>query len=235
MGMHWGALESVPHFIVGVVLIDINKYMGQYYKGRKIGTCENMYFMRLEEAQRLAAMGARDDDGILFSDYLKDNVTRWRFPFPTEDDGVHQDCIHDKGFNLPAGGIEMSHDTIAVHNQHQGGGYGFNIILPCPHSKEFKELQMGVTSEARIKVSTGGAGEQFLTVRYQAIRDGQEKTIFECARCGSAQRFSDDEIVKLKARAMEYFAPYDCTDKNAGYAGNQGLYDYAMKIIARIK
>lgn len=209
-----------------------------------------MYYMRLSEGKELARIGAKDDDGISFKEYLSDGVTRFRFPFPTEDllqgedaggdkDGGDIEAMqkaYNKGFDIPAGGIEVNHGTICVHNKHETGGYGMNIMLPCPYSKEFKEADI-------LKTSAGGAGEQFLSVKYQGMRykdennTGElvEKTIFACARCGSQQRFGDDDVAKIKERATEYFKVYDTTGKNESYDGNQGLYDYAMKIIARIK
>lgn len=210
--------------------------MGQYYKGEKIGTCDTMYYMRLGRAKQLAELGARDDDKIAFSDYLKDNVTKWRFAFPDEDthDTVQQNrWAHDKTFMLPAGGVEVSHDTITIHNEHKKGGHGINIFVPCPHSKEFN-----------IKMSSGGAGEQFVGVLFQAMRDHiggdgkivrKEKTIFQCARCGAMQRFSDEDIEKIKARTKEYFEVYNMKDKNPTYKGDQARYDYAMEVINRIK
>jgi len=206
--------------------------MGQYYKGKKIGTCESMYYMRLSEAQELAKQGARDDDGITFESYLTDNATMFRFPFPDEDEGIPANCQYDKGFNIPAGDLEdVGHSTICVGNTHKNGFHNMNIMIPCPYSKDFKDLIL----DGKVKQSNGGAGEQFLTVRFQAIRDGKEKTIFECSRCGQLQRFSDDDIDKIKERAKEYFECYNREGKNLSYKGDQGLYDQAIKIINRIK
>lgn len=208
--------------------------MGQYYKKSKIGTCEAMYYMRLEEAEKLASMGAKDDDGIAFASYITDEATFFRFPFPTEDGETHETLVsapHDKCFVIPAGGVDVGHQAISLYNKRTDGSNGMAITIPCPHSSEYRTLIM----HGDISQSYGGAGEQALSVRYQAIRDGKEKTLFECARCGQLQRFDDDDIAKIKARATEYFAGYDCTGKNEGYNGNQGLYDYAMEIIKRIK
>ena len=201
--------------------------------------------MRISEARELARLGARDNDGIAFADYLKDGVTRFRFPFPQEDllDGGDNDGgdiramqkEHSKGFDIPAGGVEVNHATTCHHNTHKNGGHGINIFVPCPYSKEFRD--------AGLKTSVGGPGEQWLTVKYQAMRHEDETktgpmsecTIFACARCEQEQRFDLETTEKIKARAREYFASYDTTGKNEGYnGGNQGLFDNAMKIIARI-
>lgn len=200
--------------------------MGQYYKGEKIGTCESMYYMRLETAKELAERGECDDDGIAFKSYLSDNVTRFRFPFPDEDGGIKADCKYDKGFDLPAASITVDHDRLCFHNTHANGGYGINVFIPCPHSKEFKDQGIGI--------SNGGAGEQFVTVRFQAIRNGEEKTIFACARCGKQQCFDTSQITVIKERATEYFEAYK-PRTNDPKSGNKGLYNYANKVIALIK
>lgn len=209
--------------------------MGQYLKDRKIGTYNSMYYMRLEEAQERAQRGEADDDGIKFSEYLADNDTRWRFPFPDEDQGLPADARYDKGFDLPAGiPNEVQHGHFWVSNEHKNGGHGMNIKLPCPHSEEFGALGL--------KVSLGGAREQFVTVRYQALRkddesasEFKEKTIFACARCGQEQFFSDAAIAALKRRALAYFKHYGGNGDAGGSAANQGLQNYAIEIIKRIK
>ena len=200
--------------------------MGQYYKKNKIGTCECMYYLTLAEAQVLASKGARDDDDIAFKEYLEDNTTRFRFPFPDEDNtagSVDLFMAHNgkrepfKTFLLPCP-IEINHDDICISNSHPGGGYNVNIFLPCLHSKEFNALN--------IRTSQGGAGEQFIGVEFQAIREGKIKTIFKCARCRQSQRFDDSDNEKIKERAKEYFSVYE--------KSNPGQFDYAMKVIERI-
>lgn len=186
-----------------------------------------MYYMRLEEAKKLADMGEEDDDRIKFSEYLSDNVTMWRFPFPDEDEMIASEfvnAVYDKGFNLPVGDVEVNHAEICVHNTHKGGGYGVNIFLPCPNSKE-----------ATYRMSNNGAGEQFLRVRFQAIRNGEEKTIFECARCGQLQRFSDEDVAKIKERAMEYYEVYKKKGESKADEADRGIYEYAVKVIERFK
>ena len=193
--------------------------MGQYFRGDKIGTCENMYYLTLREAQKMAALGLADDDGITFEEMLKDNTTRFRFAWPNEDNlkGNFVEREQFKTFNLPCP-IEINHDEITVHSSHKNKGHGINIWIPCPHSKEFN-----------LKTSVGGAGEQFINVIFQAIRDGVETTIFACSRCGNCQRFSSDEIKRIKNRALEYFSVY--TREN----GNKDLYEYALEVIERIR
>ena len=79
--------------------------MAKYLKDRKIGTCENMYYLRLDEAKEYAKLGISDDDNQIFKEYLEDNQTRFRFAWPEEDrtsfeiDGDKRK--YDKSFSLP--------------------------------------------------------------------------------------------------------------------------------------
>jgi hypothetical protein len=206
--------------------------MGQYLGDRKIGTCESMYYMRLEEAEQLAKEGKRDNDGISFEDYIKDNTTRFRFPFPDEDAGIPDDCKYNKSFMIPCSPDleEVGHTTICLSSQTNGSGQNVNIIIPCPHDPKFKELG----------IKTSPIGQQYLNVTMEAIRDGKRKTIFECARCGQAQRFDDADIVKIKAHALAHFESYrlDYLDpdthtwKPDEHAIRQ--LEYAKKVLDRI-
>lgn len=196
--------------------------MGQYYKGRKIGTCETMYYMGIEEARYLADFGEKDDDGITFKEYLEDGITRWRFPWPKEQHDKQTDI---RMFSIPAGDIEIDHDDLCFHNTHITAGYGINIFVPCPHSKEFKDKGL--------RTSQGGLGEQWIIIKYEGMRPvspGSKeltlKTIFSCARCDNEFRLHDYDVLKVKQRAIEHFELY----KN-----QQNVYNYAMEVINRIK
>lgn len=207
--------------------------MGQYLNGNKIGTCESMYYMRLQTAQELAKQGRADDDGISFKSYLSDNQTKWRFPFPDEDKGIPADCQYNKGFLVPADNIEIDHSDICIHNAIDGV-HGFNIFLPCPYSKAWQEKG--------ISTSLGGVGRQFFKVVMEGLRDddrgGREvKTIYECARCDSMFRLDEVDTQLLKQQAIEYYEVYKPVISIEGkeIGGNKGLYEYAMKVIDRIK
>lgn len=207
--------------------------MGQYYKDHKIGTCEDMYYMRLDEARKLAARGERDNDGISFIDYLKDNQTRWRFPWPDEDNTnfftTGGKRHYERSFMVACPeSLKVDHDGITVSNSHEGGGYNVNIFLPCPHDPAFAELHL--------ETSFGGAGQQFLEVRMQAIREDKEKTIFACARCGKLQRFSDEDVQKIKEASREHYAVYKRESEELyKTGGNKGLYEFAEKVIDRLQ
>lgn len=189
--------------------------MGQYYKGNKIGTCENMYYLTREEAERLAAQGQADDDGITFKEYLTDNETCWRFPWPGNDEKKEP----FRSFDVPCSLPTLLHGDKVVYMSLPSGGYGFNVFFPCPYSKDFT-----------LKTSTGGAGRVFLSVSMEVIRDGAVHTLFKCPHCGKSQYFDDPaELAALKKEALEYYSVYNHEN------GNKGLYEYAVKIINLIK
>lgn len=185
--------------------------MGQYYKDVKIGTCESMYYLRLDEALSLAKMGLKDDDGIPFSVYVSDEVTRFRFPFPDEDGKtlIGEEIKYDRGVPLYTGGIEILHKKICLSN-FPAYTHNVNIFLPCPYSEEFKAKG--------IEISRGGAGESVLVVKMEGMRNGKRKAIFSCARCGEPQTLKDDDVVKLKEYNMEvYKETRDEDSRNAFY------------------
>lgn len=201
--------------------------MGQYLNGGKIGTCENMYYMRIDEAEKLANMGARDDDGISFAEYLIDGVTRFRFRFPDEDLLDHDVLVgkdFKKGFMVPAGGIEAGQ----LHGRltHSTGGAGnVNIFIPCPYSNEFK--QSGLAHSP--------IGEQRFVVLFEAYREKKLRTIFACQLCDEMFWLPEEAVAQLKARAREYYEAYNTIGKNPEYKGDQELYKYAMQVIDRIQ
>lgn len=226
--------------------------MGQYYKKSKIGTCECMYYLRLEQAQQLAKQGESDDDGIRFEEYLNDGQTKFRFPFPDEDlafsmkDTPRPDLAnYNRGFKIPAGVVkDIEHSTICLSNEHKGGGHNVNIMLPCPHDKKFKDITL-----AGANLSCGGAGEQYLNIVMEAMRpDGEngeliKRTIFECARCGAMFRMDLEDTKKLKEYLKErYNEPkegnhyhHDKETAKIMYEQAKSEWDEIMEIIKRIK
>ena len=141
---------------------------------------------------------------------MTDGVTRFRFPFPQEDEIADDLCnakLFDEGFLVPCPeSVEVNHSTICLGSQLYNKSDNVNIFIPCPHSKEFRDTG--------IKTSTPPF-HQFLKVCYKAMRpkivDGKEtkelveSTLFECARCGQLQRVSHEEMELIKEKAREYY------------------------------
>lgn len=187
--------------------------MGQYYKGEKIGTCENMYYMRLTQARKLADAGARDDDGVLFSDYLKDGVTRWRFPFVDEDGredaGLLYTNVEDYNRGLLVAvpnTVELSHQDVTFSRSLGIGNV--NIFVPCIHSKTFKDKELNTSR---------GHHMQYAHIKYKAMRypldekTGEritdlpmiETSLIECAVCGMLQQMRESTLDAIRESARE--------------------------------
>jgi hypothetical protein len=109
--------------------------MGEYanYCGQriKIGTCESMYYLRPDQAQKVEAEPhsvdpIRDAAHLLF-----------RFPFPDED-------------HIAPGAFEHVERSVAVrgvlvpegveHGRVQFIAPGYNTMLPCPEGNEIRKL-----------------------------------------------------------------------------------------------
>lgn len=207
--------------------------MGQYYKGLKIGTCETMYYLTLPQAQELAKQGAMDDDDIAFADYISDEITKFRFCFPDEDGKTQKELLQTNNYQphfrlYSYEGLEyIDHDTVVLRHELNDGGDSANIFIPCPYSKEFKDKD--------IKMSIGGISEPKLDVIMQAIRQDKETTIFRCASCGQMFRLNDEAIEKLKAYNLKKFELLNQEGKNEPDEEKQKQYDYAIKVINRIR
>lgn len=209
--------------------------MGQYYNGVKIGTCENMYYMRLAQAQILANIGARDDDGIAFKEMLEDNTTRFRFPWPDEDGRAETNQLHnlmdfERGYKLQVpDGIEINHST----KWHTGNGY--NVELPCIKSPEWARM-----AEAGAKLSHG-THPQTITVKYDAIRDGERAILFECSYCGQLQRSSREDWEQIVAYNEEMNRPpvrtsrHDADETDTLYKADCADYERRKEILERMK
>lgn len=164
--------------------------MGQYYNGEKIGTCENMYYMRMSQAKKLR--GAADDDGITFESMLTDNVTRFRFPWPDEDGreqaGLFYSDVADfersHELQVPEG-VKINHTTKC----YQGNGH--NLFMPCIHSDEWQKM-----AEAGATLSKG-PHYQKIRCMFDAIRDGERAILFECSACGNLQRMAAEDWRKV--------------------------------------
>src|SRR5574343_777904 len=97
----------------------------------KLGTCEDMYYARYDQAKKLLSAADRKV-------YLKPDTNRWRFPFPQEDDiqiGNFQDYDYGLPLCVPHDSVFCckEHDTVSFStgNSPSMRGYHVNYSLPC--------------------------------------------------------------------------------------------------------
>lgn len=161
--------------------------MGEYvlYRGQpvKLGTCENLYFVRYADYARMVAAGEVTTWGGSSSpaEYL-DGAFRFRFPFPNEDDlapFTYED--YDRGYLVDVTGapdlVEMAKHLTAGASLHpRGGGYNVNVSFPCPQTEDFAA------------VLSSGISWRILEIVQQRPVEGSLWTVCRCPYCGARWR-----------------------------------------------
>lgn len=151
--------------------------MGEYalYEGReiKIGTCENMYYLRFDQRHQVQHLPGNVD--VQNPEHVKE--LRFRFPFPDEDHtapgsfesyGRHF-AVH--GVTLPE---EIEHGSVQFTS-----AAGYLTSLPCPESKEGRALPF--------KVHRNGWRGDLLVVQ-QRVWEDRLVLVAECGGCDSKFR-----------------------------------------------
>lgn len=158
--------------------------MGEYakYNGEsiKIGTCEDMYYLRADQAEMvLPEQGSVDPIGD------SDSI-RFRFPFP-EEDNVKPGEFDEYRKGLAVWGAEapegVEHGIVQfVASQ------GYNVCLPCPESKE--------PATHGLRVHRNGFGGA-VRIAQQRVWNGHLAVVCKCGGCGYAWRLPELEDAAL--------------------------------------
>lgn len=163
--------------------------MGEYgtYKGEeiKIGTCEDMYYMRADQIPLVESATLRDLTAI-----------RFRFPFPDEDGiepGNFDDC--DRGARV--WGIEPPADLDRHYKVQFKAQAGILVSLPCPYSQEAKD--------SGVKYHFNGYRGPVKIVQ-QRVWAGVWVTVCECGACGARYRLPTLDDVRPVLDACERHA-----------------------------
>lgn len=149
--------------------------MGEFakYNGTeiKIGTCENMYYLRADQA-RLVDWIPGNVDPIKNAHHI-----RFRFPFPDEDNVRPGEFVsHDKAgvlsnFTIP---VDVDHNAIQFR-----ADVGYLVSLPCPESRAGQEFGY--------KIHRNGFAGNVL-IRQQKFVNGQLVLVCACGGCGEPWR-----------------------------------------------
>lgn len=171
------------------------KYLGQEVK---IGTCENMYYLRADQAGQVEAVRGSVDP-VADRDAL-----RFRFPFPDEDEGEpgsfddYNRAAKIPGWTLPEG---FDHVSGSVQFKAEPG---YLLSLPCPEGGNLPEgIRVGKNGWS------GGYG-----VRAQRFIEGAWWTIVSCGSCGEMWRLPR-EVAATVAEA--FIAEAERTEYRRGY------------------
>jgi|SRR5215216_7670035 len=149
--------------------------MGEYakYNGQeiKIGSCEDMMYLRADQAMKVQPVYGSVDPA------RRADKIRFRFPWPGEDHiapGAFDD--YDKTVAVP--GLEVPADFGDHCRVQFVARRGYNVMLPCPESKEGKE-----NDQIR---RNGFAGA--VKIAQQRLVGDLLVLICECGGCGARYR-----------------------------------------------
>lgn len=158
--------------------------MGEYamYHGGqvKIGTCENMYYLRADQAHLV-----RPVSGSL--DPVRERLAiRFRFPFPDEDD-VEPGAFGEFDRGLTIHGVKPPRDGVEHYTVQFTARPGYLLSLPCPEGSGTDDSGLDcIVSGIRV-VRDGFSGDVQL-VQQKHLADGTLACVFRCGACGAKWR-----------------------------------------------
>lgn len=165
--------------------------MGEYaeYNGQqvKIGTCEDMLYLRADQAHEVTAL-TRNIDPM---NAKHREVIRFRFPFP-EEDGIEPGAFEDSDRGHVLYSVQspaaVKHSTVQFRADN-----GYLVSLPCPESGDrgIVSLASNGKDHAYVVHRNGHPGATELI--QQAWRDGLLVSILKCKACGSVWRLPELE------------------------------------------
>jgi hypothetical protein len=158
--------------------------MGEYatYRGEgiKVGTCEDMYYLRHDQRHLVTGYEFGPND-------------RFRFPFPDEDDlepGRFDDSdrgVECHGWRIPADWEGHGSVQFIAHA-------GYNLCVDCPEGKS-DGTEVGAIDVNGIRVHRNGRSGWARIVQQRPV-DGVLATIVKCGACGAKWRVPDLEAAR---------------------------------------
>lgn len=147
----------------------------------KIGTCEDMYYLRLDQRWQVRHISGNVD--VL----AQATELRFRFPWPDEDRVLpgsferYDRSVAVWGYAMPDG---VNHGTVQFR-----ADAGYLLSIPCPESPMGKSWP---------QVHRNGFRGAVLLTQVKLLADGRVVPVLECGGCGAKWREENpDEIVKL--------------------------------------
>lgn len=171
--------------------------MGEYAKYRgesvKIGTCEDMYYLRHGQRGQVAREHGNVDP---VADVL---ALRFRFPFPDED---HIEPGHFESYgrfvHVPSGwrptDATFDHDSVQFTSP-----VGYLLSIPCPESGQVPD---------GVRVHKNGWRGDFLLVQQKQIADGRVVPVLQCGGCGAKFRLEDAREIDALRVAFRSYGDY---------------------------
>lgn len=202
--------------------------MGEYaYYGNqriKIGTCENMLYLRWDHVVRIL------QSDVDFTKPATLAAVRFRFPWPDEDDmppGDYEDPFRGfrlDGFEQPPG---LEHGTVQFTASN-----GYLLSLPCPEAGDRGIVRVG-DAETPYVIHKNGYGGPARLIQ-QAWRGRRLVSIVECGGCKAPYRLEDGyeeaAAVAIRSKADQEIA---VADRN-GTEGNRDIGERIHTIADRL-
>ena len=162
----------------------------------KIGTCEDMLYLRFQDRGRVTPLPKNVDP----TDPKEVESIRFRFPFPDED-GIEPGGYKDPDRGIAIPGYTLPDDDGYKHGIRQFSTPGYNVCLPCPESKE------GAQFSERYRIHRNGWPGAVQISQHRLI-GGTLFLIVRCTGCGRAFRLPWEEaekvIVCLRSQADQH-------------------------------
>lgn len=206
--------------------------MGEYAKRAsdgeeiKIGTCEDMYYLRAEHRKAVRAL--RGNVNPASADAL---ALRFRFPWPDED-GLQPGAeeYHANGYHRAiavdnyAAPRDVKHYTVQFVAQE-----GYVLSLPCPegHSQQAEFL----------KIHRNGFAGAVQLVAQKLLADGRLVPVLRCGGCGTMWREEDQTRIEALAVAFRTMGDRKRRDSWRGeenareYCGHEFWHAIADRIL----
>lgn len=175
----------------------------------KIGTCEDMYYLRAEQRQQVRPL-----QGNVNPNFTDAYSLRFRFPWPDEDGTQpgefenYDRAVTVSGFTVPEG---VEHYTVQFSAQ-----AGYLLSLPCPEGPSSHGLTIG---------RNGFAGAVQLT-QQKLLADGRLVPVCRCAGCGAAWRMEDQS--EIEALAVAFRTEGDRRAQTYGCGPQDGAFWHAI-------
>lgn len=196
----------------------------------KIGTCEDMYYLRFDQRRKV-----RHESGNV--DPIADVATlRFRFPFPDEDaiaPGAFKDyhrSLRINGYVMPEG---VDHGSIQF--QHSAG---YLLSMPCPEGSEYVTADNSRLCSVHVKTDlsvhrNGFNGGAALVA--QKYREGVGVVpIMKCLSCGSMWRVEDRNDIEALVVAVRAMADRQAKTNDCAHGGAAFLHTVADRILAGV-
>lgn len=197
--------------------------MGEHalYRGErlKIGTCEDLYYLRAYQAEAVTALPNNVDP-------VRDREeVRFRFPFPSED-GVEPGQFDDYDRGLVLDGLEPPAELAADHFLVQfSAANGYVCSLPCPEGKPLD----GVI------VHRDGHGGTVELVQQRWVGDTLG-SVLRCKGCGLKWRLATVEDATPALEALAAMARREeRTAEQNGTLGNAAIAQEYLEIARRVR